>query len=456
MVDASQTQLTRSERWYLDSFRKFTSPECAGFAANEFWQQLVHQATQVQPAVRHAVIAISAMHWQFAQATPGMAAERSYLDPHYALALRQCNKAMAFLRQDLKKTDFTTRTAGIETALITCVVLVSLALFQQDTEAAFCNLHSGYTLLEKWHQMGFNGNSSGPILLRAFADLHVHQVSFENPEHWVTRKQKSLGELVTSNQSICKFIDAYQRGSDLLAMLGWVIQANCPPELSTKLTGAFAEEVARVKLVHESDDAVPNRMHLWKGYLRDFMRRYEDKLPPRHRESLAVIEMWTEVMLVQIRVIESPAQREMVYDGCIWEFRRIVELGKIFLDADLPAPQFTAKLMIIPPLFLCAQKCRDWDTRQEVLHLLRSCRRREGILSSLGAAGMIQRLIEVESEGIMLGETIPPSRRIDQIRVDFLSDSCLIRLRYHRPPADGGHCDDASSNDGWESVVVPN
>ncbi|KAJ5317121.1 hypothetical protein N7508_001629 [Penicillium antarcticum] len=101
-------------------------------------------------------------------------------DRTLSFALQQSTKALASLRQSMvMENAYTSSSARIEAGLVTCVMLVSLALFQCDIKTTISHLQSGYGVLMQWRKANFNGNTSGHIIARVFREPQLHR--FTNP-----------------------------------------------------------------------------------------------------------------------------------------------------------------------------------------------------------------------------------------------------------------------------------
>ena len=145
----TQVDLTPPERWHLHFFHNATARLCGAYFHDEFWHGLIHQLSEEQPAVRHAVIAMSARQTQFERAQLRQATESE----QQLLSLKQCNKAIASLRRVLAKEP--PGVARNQVVLATCAVLVYLALFEDDPKIADYHFHSGYRLLQEWQKDDF-------------------------------------------------------------------------------------------------------------------------------------------------------------------------------------------------------------------------------------------------------------------------------------------------------------
>ncbi|THC95867.1 hypothetical protein EYZ11_004645 [Aspergillus tanneri] len=223
LVDPAQVDLTRTERWYLNLFRNNTAAQCAGYFPDDFWQRIVHQVSAEQPAVRHAAIAMGALHWSFEQARAShwVLAEEGHTFP-----LRQCNKAIACLRQSLVGGQKSSRT-HLETALVTCVLFVSFAFLQGDMQTASGHLRAGSKVLQEWSQQvnWHDGSNLGPTLIQAFARMHLHWSTFAAPD--VTNPADDQMMVVPSlpplTLSLADPVESLEHANNLLVHLGLLV-----------------------------------------------------------------------------------------------------------------------------------------------------------------------------------------------------------------------------------------
>ncbi|EPE04963.1 c6 zinc finger domain-containing protein [Ophiostoma piceae UAMH 11346] len=93
------------EKHAFDFFQNTTAPCLAGDLDAVFWRVLVLQVCHSEPAVRHAVLAISSLHEVFLRPSPSKTASVPPSDASrvHEFALQQYNKAIAHLLDDMKR-----------------------------------------------------------------------------------------------------------------------------------------------------------------------------------------------------------------------------------------------------------------------------------------------------------------------------------------------------------------
>ncbi|KAF3804878.1 hypothetical protein GCG54_00004148 [Colletotrichum gloeosporioides] len=95
----------------------------------------------------------------------------------------------------------------------------------------------------------------------------------------------------------------------------------------------------------------------------------------------------------------------------------------------------------IMPLSRLALRCRHPSTRRAAIHILRGARRRDGQLEGMLAARVLERIVDVEEDG--LGEItesrdVPEAARVAGVLVKFLSGKGRAKLTYSRAAGPNG------------------
>ena len=99
LVDPSQICLTTRERWALDYFWKSVCFRCSVYLHDDFWHKLVQPLTAMQPAVKHAAIALGSRLLQF-RATCLQYRRPSGdldIDPHQTFMLEQASRSITLI-----------------------------------------------------------------------------------------------------------------------------------------------------------------------------------------------------------------------------------------------------------------------------------------------------------------------------------------------------------------------
>lgn len=422
LTSPGQVDLTPPERWHLHFFHNATARLCGAYFHDEFWHGLIHQLSEEQPAVRYAVIAMSARQTQFERAQLRQA---SQIEQQF-LSLKQCNKAIASLRKVLAKEP--PGVARNQIVLTTCAVLVYLALFEDDPKIADYHFHSGYRLLLEWQKDGFGGSPSGPVLMRTFAQLQLHRSTCANPATFVEENDPSLLSPVVEDSRPTKSDVNPKVVNHFMTVLGWILLQNDRAGFTLESTG---------RLLRSGEAAVLSMLRLWRTQLRRSVLIYGDNVCQTDRDTLSILSLWSEVIYIKLSTKSLPASNEnseMRSDHFLSHFQRAVMLAKSLLMASETSSvlsDFPVKAVIIPPLLFCGFKCRDWQVRCQVRLLLQGFKDHDDAWVS-GSILALEEIIKIESKGIASGEQIPDYARVNSMRVDIHAQDSQVSIRYRR------------------------
>jgi hypothetical protein len=402
--------------------------------------------SEEQPAVRYAVIAMSARQTQFERVQLRQATESD----QQLLSLKQCNKAIGALRKVLAKEP--PGVARNQVVLATCAVLVYLALFEDDAKIAGYHFHSGYRLLKEWEDDDFNGSSSGPVLMRTFAQLQLHRSTCTDPTTFVEENDPLLPSPVAEDSRLTKSDVNPEVVKHFITVLGWILLQNDRHGFTLGSTGG---------LLRSGEAAVLSMLRLWRTQLKHSVMLHGDDVPQTDRDALSILDLWSEVIYIKLYATGQPAlneQSEMRFDHFLTRFQRVVVLAKSLLMAPKSSSilsDFPAKGVVIPPLLFCGFKCRDWQVRRQVMLLLQNFRDHEDSWVS-GSILALQELIKIESEGITPGEMIPEYARVENMRVDIHAKDSQVSIRYRRsqPLLDTTMNTRIIGDEMWENITL--
>ncbi|KGO69211.1 Protein of unknown function DUF3468 [Penicillium italicum] len=463
LLDSSQVDLSYAERWYLDLFKTHTSIKCTGYMVDDFWQRLVHQVAEEEPAVRHAAIALSSMHWQFMQEadsskSKALSKAKPSANKIPSFTLAQCTMALVSLRQRLTKGDtYTTSSAHREAVLVSCIMLVSLSLFQGDVQAVTSHLRSGYSVLMEWQKVHFDGNPSGLVLMRTFSDLQLHRITFSQARSDIEAEADDLPlwQAVTISRPVYGHSEMSESGFSIV--LGAAITSNYPRGLELRLGCSLRRlNDALADLLYQSPigtkKTLMQRLMNWKIEFYAFISAHRDSLSPQDRGPVILMELWTIASDIILSTLKSPLD-EMAHDSCLPQFQRMNELAALYVTLAEQASMFSTKAMLLQLLHLMGSKCRDWHTRRETLRLVRHFPRREGFWTSDHLVTVLEYVIKQESAGLTSSDVIPRAARIDLMHMSPL-DQSNINLWYHRPCTPEEVANGADISGKWTNVVL--
>jgi hypothetical protein len=401
-----------SERAYLDWFTGQTATRLPGVFGSGFWDTLVLQASVTEPAVLHAVLALSCAHRSTSIAGIQTASlESNAPDKHEQFCLRQYSSAISRLRPHFMSTS----KASLRVALIACIVFTSLEFVRGHYQTAHTHLRNGLQLLGQLKvvspgaqgteppSLSKNDQSVDGWLAEQFARLILQATLFGQRQHTprITKAERSLVQpvLFVSTSHARKCLDQIIGEASSLA-------ERYDLERADSLSRLPSPEI----LEHQS--AVQYSLAAW-------FKAYEASSSPSGitRDIAAVMgfKILHSYYLVA-RIMLATCLRldgEMAYDYHTQDFRAILlnswQLGEIvFNDApgtkfahDPSIPPIVADMGWITPLYFTAIKCRVREVRSEAIRFLSHGDCKEGIWDAALASQVGSQVMKIEEEGLI-------------------------------------------------------
>jgi len=127
----------------LQFFVRNSAPQLAGYFDSPFWQRMVLQAGRHEPAVKHAIAAIGALHEKL---LTGKIDSGQTHDRRTRFALEQCNRSIQFLIKPQEGG----KPPNLRLMLTTCVLFTCFEALQGHCEQAIIHATQGYSLLQHY------------------------------------------------------------------------------------------------------------------------------------------------------------------------------------------------------------------------------------------------------------------------------------------------------------------
>jgi hypothetical protein len=399
------------ERAYLDWFTGQTATRLPGVFGSGFWDTLVLQASATEPAVLHAVLALSCAHRSTSIAGMPVQAslESSGPDKHEQFCLRQYSSAICGL-----KPHFMSNTkASLRVALIACVIFTCLEFVRGHYQTAKSHLRNGLQLLGqlKVVSRGAQGTESPSLsrndqsvdgwLAEQFARLILQSTLFGQK-----LDTSNLAKIERGALQPVSFVSTSHARKCLDSLIG---EATALSERYSIERGASLQRLPSPEIL-EQQSRIQYSLAAW-------FTAYEASSSPsgitRDIASVMGFKILHSYYLVA-RIMLSTCLRldgEMAYDSHTQDFRAIMlnswQLGEIvFNDApgtrfahDPSMPPIVADMGWITPLYFTAIKCRVKDIRLETLRFLSHGDCKEGIWDAALAAQVATQVMAIEEEG---------------------------------------------------------
>lgn len=423
-------------------FREKLVPQLNGAFVAPIWDHIVLQQCHNEPFIRDAVIALAAL-------TMSSTVARSDSPPHvdhYECALQQYDKALSDMRKVSANGNYSLREL-----LIGCLLVFCFESYQGNQDIAIAQAKSGYKLLQdstSGSRMQFPNTPIEEELVHTFSrlDLHVmtvldvhgleaHQIGkdeaadtvaamperfadlFEAQLYWEIVQRRAAHIIHLTTASVTDGIGACvyhvtKSEEDKRTDFG--------PSLHTPFTAFTVSSEMRCEIMEHAQE-------LWRW--RTAFRALLGFLDSNVRSTAAVLEV--NAAATQILLEALLAENECALDSFLPDFKTILSFTKTFLHGNttrlLPIG-YSIELCILPAMYVVVQMCRDKAIRGEILKLLHSHPRREGIWDSRLIAEIGTWIKDVEERGAD-GDFIPEySRiRITKIRADAKKKNAKVQ-----------------------------
>jgi hypothetical protein len=131
-------------------FKTQTLPQFSAPFRDEFWTRLVLQFSCQEPAVRHLLVALGALHESFEEehsvisSTSSLSRSlslRNYSSLYYSKALVVLNTYISNHSWD-----------GLAVSLACCIICIGFEWLRGEKDAALAHLRSGLLILDQWSQ----------------------------------------------------------------------------------------------------------------------------------------------------------------------------------------------------------------------------------------------------------------------------------------------------------------
>ncbi|KAH6636457.1 hypothetical protein F5144DRAFT_567577 [Chaetomium tenue] len=404
------------ERRAFHFFQHITAPCLSGDLDGAFWRVLVLQICQSEPAVRHAVLAVSSLHEGMVQATmtPYLNAE-----DRNSFALYQYNRAIACLLDQMRTVD-----ARPLVPLLTCVLFVCIELMQSKDRESLLHLEQGRQILS---QLGRKCPTRNPEidlirqhLVPMYTRLSLTSLMFGGEPVEIPTPLKTLTEVPMMFETIDEVRYALYDFMDQCLRFAKTTRLAKLSEIPSEQMRAFEKE----------------QDHLLRKLAKfnvAFSLYRSTKSRGRLVGPIALIQIHVHATFIWVSTALS--QHETVFDDYVDTFSAIIPLATDFINSlsappahpeqhggpGAPGPSaadtrrfatvFTFEMYIIAPLYFVAAKCRHPIIRRAALDLLRrNPTRRENLWRANVMAAIAERTMRIEEKHLR-PNSLPHSRQ---------------------------------------------
>ncbi|KAK1755947.1 hypothetical protein QBC47DRAFT_299711 [Echria macrotheca] len=385
----------------LEFFHQVVAPAFSRFPGDDFWTRMVAQASLQEPAVRHAVLAISSMY----EMVDGDERDVNIL------AKRDGRFALAQYSQALQQLAHTQNESIV---LFVCILFICIEALQGNNEAALTHCRYGMQVFNNTFAQGSSWTCDyfRPIFVRLTACPFFFGASSTSIPMPMGSETEDMSSPPTS-YDVCRY------RADLLV-------SRCI---------RFVREFERFESEFQKDEDVSEYTHfheLQSQLIRDVRRwqlHYEEfeaahPPPPGTPGPFLLLKMIGITCFIWVSTC-APAN-EMIFDEYLDDFQKIADMAGEIAEAEKRAdeeekssarakPKFVLEMAFIPVLFFVVVKCRRLATRIAALeHMKTISPGRENLWQRSIMYSMGRRIIEME-HGIDLDDADQVAQSLDVV-----------------------------------------
>ncbi|KAK3356305.1 C6 zinc finger protein [Lasiosphaeria hispida] len=363
----------------LDFFHRHVAAAIAGTLDLEaFWTRTVHQASQSEPAVRHAIVAISSLYEH-------LGTEQTFKTN--AFAIQHYNRAI---------TELVRATPDESVLLAACVLMVCVELLLGNVPAAIVHCRHGVAILNRSSVLPSTRRQLLPIFCRLSIPPHFFGHS---PSTFPLLKGLDLPDAALA-------ADPYPDPARLRAALE-ILSYRAARLLRTGVESRRSGIPIPPAALREQRRLSASLTH-WATAFDGF--RTTTATGPSGAWVVHALDL--KQLLVAVWVDCALAPDEATYDRHLDAFRTIVRLAALVLATDTSSdcpqqprrPRFTFEMGLLPVLSFVSIKCRCLRTRVAALRLMRArSAARENVWDADVALRIGRRVVLLEN-GVDVGE----------------------------------------------------
>ncbi|KAK0121734.1 hypothetical protein ONS95_010020 [Cadophora gregata] len=439
-------ELSYFQRFCVENVRQLT-----GSRGSEIWSRHVLQASEVEPCVRHAVIAIGALDFRKRGLEAGLIKPitRNYdkvtgpetlETDRLEFAYREYGKAISCM-----KTAIANKKISIRTSLITSLLFVCFEAYHGNSDGASAQVYAAVEAMEAYSKQRRVSRShpSTPItppidddIAEMFSLLEIQATSWGGDTRSSDLHLERMRDCeITIGEMPREFKDmryAWRMISQLLlrgihlrsAQLNAQIQGSltADPSPAPIITlGPLADEAQ-----HAAMRSVLSQFRQWGLAFEPILRRAES--PHASKEMVQSVMMLHLYHLAGIVWAVSGSADKADYYRCYTkELHEIVRISKLISRTN--DEYFSLDIRIVMPLQVVAMNFRHRALRKEVIGIFSRMPMREGMWDAAMIVKVLEWITEIEEVGLGDDEYVPEDRMatLTGLRVDAESRTAVVK-----------------------------
>lgn len=398
------------EKAYFEWFKFRTATKLPGSFISGFWTTLLFQASLNEPAVSHAVLALSSVHKEGSINDDNERKIENVPDKQEKFALQHYVKAISHLQPHF----FSKNRASFRVALITCVVFVCIEILRGHFKAAQTHLQNGLKILGEMQMLSIGKDgilrlkpcreSTDDWIVEIFSRLNLQVELFNHghPHACLLLQPAGPDILVPEFRS---FNEAWQHMERLLNEIFYLNHQ------SRQQAESECQSPRDPLALLEHQQRVRRDLVQWLDIFEAFKKKVQWPKASRDEIAYQLLCPYHSMATIMAETCLQPSD-EMAYDSHTNQFVLLIkQLTNLRLlratglptspDQSLPVHCMNMSRSIIdvgwiPPLYYVAIKCRVHRIRLKAVRFLESCFHREGIWDATTAACVARKVMEIE------------------------------------------------------------
>ncbi|KAE8419530.1 hypothetical protein BDV36DRAFT_251163 [Aspergillus pseudocaelatus] len=401
ILNGFRWKMTSDERRCLSYFQHHTIPTLLGLFDSTLWEKLVFQISQSEPAVYHAVVALSAIHYD--SEAKGMPLPMDQpRNTWHQFALEQLSRAFNLLTK--RRTSQDPRFCNV--TLVCCLVFVLSDLLRGHYDSAFSHLQSGIRILQdlQAHRQLIAPTPREELveqsLVAAFAHLDIMSTHFG-----VGGPLLCIENELSDHQIDCDLSIPFQNLQDVLRAFepyfSMVFQfiSPCmyrpPDHIGTDYEALHLQQLQ-----------IWSKMSLFIRRFKQFYSSMYARLSRAEQRGADLVEIWILGLSVALKTCLVGGNIS-VLDCYTSDYEMVLIRIEAFLQKYPERPSISIQCGIIPPLFHTAFACRDYTVRWQAMELLWEWPHREGTFDSNWCVSLASQAMKLELQTNIMSGQIP-------------------------------------------------
>lgn len=417
-LNTQATEMGPAELRAIGFFHHKTAPSLSSYFDADFWTRLVFQMSYAEPSIRHAMVALGALHEGrekgirtvpnlFPGGHPGSEENQMAVIKHpdntsEQFALNQYNKAIMHLSKRLNGDQST------EVALLACILFVCIEFLRGDAEPAVKHFKSGMGIA-----LATLSNSDSKYARATTERIREHMLPFFNRIELLS----TLFGNETSWDYPTELVDAVpatfrtmREARDSIVHLS-NISVRFIRYMKYRKYEKFVlpDDLAR-------QDAILRQYEIWGETLDDML--LSDSITSRDLDAAKTLRIHQLVGSLWLKRSTQPDESQN--DQGMQDFETIVSLAEAIQSVagtreqrrSMESSTFLFDMEIVSPLYYVCTKCRHPLIRRRAIKILIGTQRREGLWDSDMAAAIAERIMELEEANMSTldGSELPPEQ----------------------------------------------